>query len=64
MLLLMQFSEDLSESFALSDEKLGKVSYNHFLVQKALREQGALELLIRCAREIDPLVFWGRRTQY
>ncbi len=40
---LLTFSYDLTEDFEASESKLGKMTYNHFLVQKLFREQGVLK---------------------
>ena len=34
---MLTFSYDLTEGFEASESKLGKMTYNHFLVQKLLR---------------------------
>lgn len=34
---LLSFSYDLTEGFEASSNKLGKMTYNHFQVQKLLR---------------------------
>ena len=61
---IMNFSEDLIECFEISDNKLGKVSFNHFLIQKILREQGFLQLIANMLNRIDPAIFRQRKTQY
>ncbi len=35
---LLSFSFDLAQGFEASDNKLGKTIYNHFSIQKLLRE--------------------------
>lgn len=61
---IMNFSEDLSECFEISDNKLGKVSFNHFLIQKILREQGFLQLITSMLGRIEPAILRQRKTQY
>lgn len=61
---IMNFSEDLSECFEISDNKLGKVSFNHYQIQKILREQGFLQLTASMLDRIDPAIFRKRKTQY
>lgn len=39
---LLTFSYDLTEGFEASENKLGKIIYNHNRVQKLLREQGII----------------------
>lgn len=43
---LLAFSYDLTEGFEASESKLGKMTYNHFLIQKLLREQGVIKKLV------------------
>lgn len=43
---MLSFSYDLTEGFEASESKLGKMTYNHFMVQKLLREQGIMDKLI------------------
>lgn len=43
---ILSFSYDLTEGFEASESKLGKMTYNHFSVQKLLREQEVINRLI------------------
>ena len=43
---MLIFSYDLTEGFEASESKLGKMTYNHYHVQKLLKEQGVINSLI------------------
>ena len=43
---MLTFSYDLTEGFEASESKLGKMTYNHYFVQKLFREQGIMNELI------------------
>ena len=51
---LLTFSYDLTEGFEASESKLGKMTYNHFSVQKLMREQEVIDRLIEVLDAIDP----------
>ncbi len=53
---LLSFSYDLTEGFEASSNKLGKMTYNHFQVQRLLKEQGIIAQLIHLLDKIDPHV--------
>ena len=53
---LLSFSYDLTEGFEASSNKLGKMTYNHFQIQKLLKEQGIISQLIHLLKQIDPQV--------
>lgn len=53
---LLSFSYDLTEGFEASSNKLGKMTYNHFRVQRLLKEQGIIAQLVHLLDKIDPLV--------
>jgi hypothetical protein len=53
---LLSFSYDLTEGFEASSNKLGKMTYNHFQVQRLLKEQGIIAQLVHLLDKIDPLV--------
>jgi hypothetical protein len=40
------FSYDLTEGFEASESKLGKMTYNHFSIQKLFKEHGIVGKLI------------------
>ena len=46
LLEMLAFSFDLTEGFEASQNKLGKMTYNHYLVQKILRDQGIINALV------------------
>ena len=50
---MLSFSYDLTEGFEASENKLGKMTYNHYMVQKLLKEQGVIELLVDILKSIN-----------
>ena len=53
---LLSFSYDLTEGFEASSNKLGKMTYNHYQVQKLLKEQGIIDQLVHLLNTIDPRI--------
>jgi hypothetical protein len=51
------FSYDLTEGFEASESKLGKMTYNHFAVQKLFKEHGVIGKLIEVLDAINPDFF-------
>lgn len=53
---LLSFSYDLTEGFEASSNKLGKMTYNHYQVQRLLKEQGIIHQLVHLLNKIDPRI--------
>ena len=50
---ILVFSFDLTEGFEASESKLGKMTYNHFEIQKLLKEQRVIKSLLHVLKTID-----------
>ena len=56
---MLSFSYDLTEGFEASSNKLGKMTYNHYQVQKLLKDQGVISVLISILMSVDPALIEG-----
>lgn len=59
---MLSFSYDLTEGFQASENKLGKMTYNHYGIQKLLKQQGVIELLVSILKSINLDVIEYNRT--